>query len=90
MMEVPLKKSEQKMTFENVNNLTPIQEFYSGQNIFITGGTGFIGKLLIEKLLRACPSINCIYLLIRSKKGKNVLQRKEELIEDLVSCLFVI
>nr|XP_050868827.1 fatty acyl-CoA reductase wat-like isoform X2 [Vespula vulgaris]XP_050868828.1 fatty acyl-CoA reductase wat-like isoform X2 [Vespula vulgaris]XP_050868829.1 fatty acyl-CoA reductase wat-like isoform X2 [Vespula vulgaris]XP_050868830.1 fatty acyl-CoA reductase wat-like isoform X2 [Vespula vulgaris] len=84
MMEVPLKKSEQKMTFENVNNLTPIQEFYSGQNIFITGGTGFIGKLLIEKLLRACPGINCIYLLIRSKKGKNVLQRKEELIEDLL------
>ncbi|XP_046837351.1 fatty acyl-CoA reductase wat-like isoform X2 [Vespa crabro] len=60
--------------------LTPIQKFYNGQSIFITGGTGFIGKLLIEKLLRECPGITCIYLLIRAKKGKSVHQRMKELI----------
>ncbi|XP_046837355.1 fatty acyl-CoA reductase wat-like isoform X2 [Vespa crabro] len=62
--------------------LTPIQKFYNGQSIFITGGTGFIGKLLIEKLLRECPGITCIYLLIRTKKGKSVHQRMKELIEN--------
>ncbi|XP_035739081.1 fatty acyl-CoA reductase wat-like isoform X1 [Vespa mandarinia] len=67
---------------ENVEKLTAIQEFYDGQCIFVTGGTGFLGKLLIEKLLRGCPGICCIYVLIRSKKGKDVLQRTEELIED--------
>ncbi|XP_043486801.1 fatty acyl-CoA reductase wat-like [Polistes fuscatus] len=64
--------------------LTPIQEFYNGQNIFITGGTGFMGKLLIEKLLRSCPGIKCIYILIRPKKGKEILQRGNELFEDTV------
>ncbi|XP_043486959.1 fatty acyl-CoA reductase wat-like [Polistes fuscatus] len=61
-----------------------IEEFYNGQNIFITGGTGFMGKLLIEKLLRSCPGIKCIYILIRPKKGKEILQRGNELFEDTV------
>lgn len=64
--------------------LTAIQEFYAGQSIFITGGTGFLGKLLIEKLLRSCPNIASIYLLVREKKGKNVHQRAEEIFDDPV------
>lgn len=27
-------------------NLSPVQEFYKGQTIFITGGTGFMGKVI--------------------------------------------
>ncbi|XP_014480912.1 PREDICTED: putative fatty acyl-CoA reductase CG5065 [Dinoponera quadriceps] len=60
---------------------TPIQTFYAGQSIFITGGTGFLGKILIEKLLRSCPDISKIYLLIRSKKGKNIVTRLNEIFE---------
>ncbi|KAL2741590.1 fatty acyl-CoA reductase wat-like isoform X2 [Vespula squamosa] len=67
---------------ENVDKLTSVQKFYDGQNIFITGGTGFMGKLLIEKLLRGCPGISCIYVLIRKKKEKNVLQRTKEFLND--------
>lgn len=63
-------------------NLTPIQQFYSGANIFITGGTGFLGQILIEKLLRSCPTISTIYMLIRSKKGKDVHSRADEIFED--------
>ena len=65
--------------------LSPIQEFYYGQSIFITGGTGFMGKLLIEKLLRTCPGVTSIYLLVRPKKGKDVHQRTEEIFDDAVS-----
>jgi fatty acyl-CoA reductase len=64
---------------------SPIQEFYHGQSIFITGGTGFIGKLLIEKLLRTCSGLASIYLLVRPKKGKDVHQRAEEIFDDVVS-----
>lgn len=63
---------------------TPVQEFYRGSVIFLTGGTGFMGKALLEKLLRSCPHIKHIYLLIRSKKGKNVEQRLEDIFEDRV------
>ncbi|EZA57926.1 Putative fatty acyl-CoA reductase [Ooceraea biroi] len=62
--------------------LSPIQEFYYGQSIFITGGTGFMGKLLIEKILRTCPGVVSIYLLVRPKKGKDVHQRTEEIFDD--------
>lgn len=33
-------------------------EFYKNKNIFITGGTGFLGIALIEKLLRATPDVS--------------------------------
>ncbi|XP_070502901.1 putative fatty acyl-CoA reductase CG5065 [Chironomus tepperi] len=34
-----------------------IPEFYNNRDIFITGGSGFVGKVLIEKLLRSCSEI---------------------------------
>ncbi|XP_045465613.1 fatty acyl-CoA reductase wat-like [Harmonia axyridis] len=63
---------------------TPIQSFYENANIFITGGTGFLGRLLIEKLLRSCPDITTIYMLVRNKKGKNLETRVDELFEDII------
>ncbi|KOC68027.1 Putative fatty acyl-CoA reductase [Habropoda laboriosa] len=65
-------------------HLSPIKNFFNEQSIFITGGTGFVGKLLIEKLLRECPGISFIYLLVRPKKGKDMHQRIEELFDDPV------
>lgn len=29
-----------------------VASFYAGCNVLITGGSGFLGKLLIEKILR--------------------------------------
>lgn len=61
---------------------TPIQEFFRDATVFITGGTGFMGKILTEKLLRTIPHIRQIYLLIRPKKGKDVQERLEAIFED--------
>lgn len=32
--------------------LTPIQEFYKGKTIFITGGSGFMGKVSSNSILK--------------------------------------
>ncbi|XP_012270707.1 fatty acyl-CoA reductase wat-like [Orussus abietinus] len=73
---------EEIPTFDPSEIRTPIQEFYSGQNVFITGGTGFLGKILIEKLLRSCSDLTSLYLLVRSKKGKNVHSRIDDIFDD--------
>ncbi|XP_060533075.1 fatty acyl-CoA reductase wat-like [Cylas formicarius] len=64
--------------------LTPIQKFYTGVNVLVTGSTGFLGKTLVEKLLRSCPTVSSLYLVIRSKKGKCMEERLDELFDDVL------
>lgn len=61
-----------------------IPEFYRGRQILITGATGFMGKVLVEKLLRSCPDIETIYLLMRPKRGNDVRLRLQELLNATV------
>lgn len=56
-----------------------IPEFFAGRDIFITGGTGFMGKVLMEKLLRSCPNINKIFMLSRPKKNVAAQDRIESI-----------
>lgn len=74
---------------------TEIQEFFRGRRVLITGGTGFLGKVVLEKLLRSVPHLEHIYLIIRVKKGKEINDRLNEIFEDRVSlyfavCLFIV
>lgn len=65
-----------------------VANFFLDKNVFITGGTGFLGISVIEKLLRCCPGVNNIYVLIRPKKGKEIQERLEELTKNSVSIFF--
>ena len=62
-----------------------ISGFYAGRSVFITGATGFMGKVLIEKLLRSCPDIKYLYLLMRPKKGVAIQTRLQDFINAKVS-----
>ncbi|TDG47125.1 hypothetical protein AWZ03_006390 [Drosophila navojoa] len=53
---------------------TPVTDFYRDATVLITGGTGFVGKVLTEKLLRAF-GLRKIYMLIRSKDNMSVQER---------------
>ena len=58
--------------------LTKMQEFYKEKTIFITGASGFMGKVLLEKLLYSCSDIKQILILMRAKRGKSAAQRVQE------------
>ncbi|KAH8258935.1 hypothetical protein KR038_009455 [Drosophila bunnanda] len=52
-----------------------ILEAFKDQEIFVTGASGFVGKALVEKLLRSCPTLGRIYVLMRPKKGQDIEER---------------
>eukprot|EP00794_Sanderia_malayensis_P018243 gene18243-20063_t len=56
-----------------------IAAFYDNKNVFITGGSGFLGKVVVEKLLRCCPGIKKIFMLLRSKRGRSADDRIKSL-----------
>jgi alcohol-forming fatty acyl-CoA reductase len=41
-----------------------------------------MGKVLVEKLLRSCPGIKAIYVLIRPKKGQEINVRLNEIVKS--------
>ncbi|KAG2577539.1 hypothetical protein PVAP13_6NG104300 [Panicum virgatum] len=40
--------------------------YFRGKSILITGSTGFLGKVLVEKILRVQPDVKKLFLLIRA------------------------
>lgn len=63
---------------------TSITETFENGIFLVTGSTGFLGKLLMEKLLRSC-SVKKIAVLVRSKKGYNAHQRITDTFKQAVS-----
>ncbi|RVE43069.1 hypothetical protein evm_012300 [Chilo suppressalis] len=58
--------------------------FFRGREVFITGATGFMGKVLVERLLATCPDIGCLHLLMRTKKDLTPDTRLRELKQSQV------
>ncbi|XP_046466382.1 putative fatty acyl-CoA reductase CG5065 isoform X1 [Neodiprion pinetum] len=62
-----------------MDQASEIQSFYSGRSIFITGASGLMGKVLLEKLLYCCSDLKCIYILLRQKRGRSVEARVDDM-----------
>ncbi|KAK1117614.1 hypothetical protein K0M31_015787 [Melipona bicolor] len=73
-------------TYENVNKklnkANSIEGFYANIAILVTGATDFVGKGILEKLLRVCLRIVAIFILLRPKKDQTIEQRLRKLIDD--------
>ncbi|KAH8356046.1 hypothetical protein KR200_008647 [Drosophila serrata] len=60
-----------------------IQEFFRNKTIFLTGATGFLGRVITEKLLRT-TEVTRIYALIRTKRGLSIGERLKSWRKDPV------
>ncbi|KAL3850313.1 hypothetical protein ACJIZ3_012195 [Penstemon smallii] len=59
-----------------------ILEFLKNRSILVTGATGFLAKIFIEKILRVQPNVKKLYLLLRSADAKSAIQRFDNEILD--------
>lgn len=55
---------------------SPMVQFYRDKSVFLTGGTGFLGQLFVEKLLRA--GVRRVYVLARPKRGCSTVERLQK------------
>ncbi|KAF5282612.1 hypothetical protein FQR65_LT14207 [Abscondita terminalis] len=60
-----------------------IRKYFDDANVLVTGATGFIGKLVVEKLLRVCR-VRKIHVLIRPKFGASSRKRFDDYFNDPV------
>src|SRR5512138_632505 len=49
----------------NAGNEISVKRELAGKRILITGTTGFLGKVVVEKILRETPDVEKIILLVR-------------------------
>ncbi|MFV8571638.1 fatty acyl-CoA reductase [Marinobacter sp. SBS5] len=64
-----------------------VLERLKGKRVLITGTSGFLGKVVLEKLMRAVPDIGGVYLLIRANR-KHADARSRFLEEVATSSVF--
>ena len=58
-----------------------IGDFYRGKTVLLTGGTGLLGKVLLERMLSHFPDLTRIHVLIRGKNrpGSTAMSSLERL-----------
>lgn len=66
-----------------------VAETYEGKTLLVTGGTGFMGKVLLEKVLRSFVGVKKIYLLMRVKKGEDPKDRIYKVFQNPVISYFI-
>jgi len=52
-----------------------IRDFYNDKVLLITGTTGFLGKVILEKFFRSVNNFKRIYLFVRPKSGVAIMDR---------------
>uniref|UniRef100_A0A182MGT0 Fatty acyl-CoA reductase n=1 Tax=Anopheles culicifacies TaxID=139723 RepID=A0A182MGT0_9DIPT len=60
-----------------------VLDFYRNTTILVTGGSGFLGKVLLEKILR-CMNVRKVFLAIRTKDGRTPSERLQDLLKDAI------
>ncbi|KAL8057807.1 hypothetical protein ABFX02_04G207500 [Erythranthe guttata] len=55
--------------------LGSILEFLENRTILVTGATGFLAKIFIEKILRVQPNVKKLYLLLRASDTNSAMLR---------------
>ncbi|KAF5937632.1 hypothetical protein HYC85_025138 [Camellia sinensis] len=69
--------------------LGSVIQVLENKTILVTGATGFLAKIFVEKILRVQPNVKKLYLLVRAADAKSASQRlqNEVIAKDLYRVL---
>jgi long-chain acyl-CoA synthetase len=70
------------MTVARGGAMPPLETILRKRRILITGGTGFLGKVLLYLLLRHHPEIGRIFLLIRGDRKSSLNRFRREILDS--------
>eukprot|EP00884_Botryococcus_braunii_P002713 jgi/Botrbrau1/12442/Bobra.0094s0011.1 len=57
---------------------------YRDRVILITGASGYLGSLVLEQLLRLCPDVAKVYIIVRPKQGRDAQQRLNKILQGIL------
>src|ERR687893_1687274 len=77
-MPAPFSMGRSARSGKAQRTMPMLDEAYQGKAVLLTGGTGFLGTALVEKMLRSLPSLGRLYLLIRPSREKGAKERFEK------------
>ena len=61
-----------------------IEEYYTGKRLLVIGGTGLVGRVLVEKLLHDLSCIDRLYVLIRPRqRGERTISAQDRMWQEL-------
>nr|VDC62797.1 unnamed protein product [Brassica rapa] len=78
----PITMSEVETDTKSDSHRVGIFRFLQGKSYLITGATGFLAKVLIEKLVRASPEIGKIFILMKTGDQESANKR---LYDEIIS-----
>lgn len=55
--------------------LPPLPELYAGKKVLLTGATGFLGKVFLSSLLKGCPDVGKVVVLLRADSHQGAQDR---------------
>lgn len=58
-----------------------IAQVFENRSVLVTGASGFLGKVLVEKLLFSLPNIDKVYLLIRPSNHDSPKDRLQKMLQ---------
>src|SRR5215217_6009764 len=77
-MPAPFSMGRSARSGKPQRTMSMLDEAYRGKAVLLTGGTGFLGTALVEKMLRSLPSLGRLYLLVRPSREKGAKERFEK------------
>ena len=80
--DLPLSEASNMSDQQPFPEELDIQQAFAGQTVLLTGVTGFVGSTVLEQLLRTCPDVRKVYVIVRDKYGMSGPERLRHMLRS--------